>query len=124
MGIIKLNKIPIWKRSFRKDIENKVILMNKEYAFFQETNNVGYLQQAGNKLFSIVENYLQLKYSHRINSYNELKILVKNNKNDRLLLIMAVQLHYFFYNGEVQMPRDEAELIFKEVNKRMMARLK
>jgi len=119
-----MNKIPIWKKSFRKDIKNKVILMNKEYALFQETNNVGYLQQAGNKLFSIVENYLQLKYSHRVNSYTELKILVKNNNNDYDLLIKAVQLHYFFYNGEIQMPRDEAEYYYKEVNKKIIARLK
>ena len=117
-------KTPVWKKGFRKDIKNKFILMDNEYALFQETNNVGYLQQAGNKLFSIVENFLQLKYSHRVKSYGELKILVRNNKNDYKLLLNAVQLHYFFYNGEVQFPRDEAEFIFKEVHKRMVRRLK
>ena len=112
-----------WKKKFNVDIENKWALMNDEYQNYLRTNNIGYLQQAGNKLFLIVENYLQIKYMHRINNYRELKLLIRNNVNDYDLLVSASQLHYFFYNGEVQMQRDEAEFFYLKIHKKTKIRL-
>jgi len=112
-----------WKKSFKNDIATKWDLMNNEHSMYEQTNNVGYLQQAGNKLFSIVENFLQMKYDYRVKSYSELKSLVVHNENDYDLLVNAAQLHYFFYNGEVQFPRDEAEYYYKNVYKIMKRRL-
>lgn len=113
-----------WKKSFALDVENKWQLMNDEYNNYLSTSNVGYLQQACGKMFSIVENFLQLKYLYRISNYGELKALVKNNKNDYELLLESAQLHYFYYNGEVHMQKDEAEFFYKKVYGKMKLRLK
>ena len=104
-----------WKHLFRKDIESKIRVAEQEYQRYHQTRKVIYLQQAGNKMFSAVENFLMLKYNRRARSYQELARLVRNNKNDRILLKLAATLHYFFYNGELQMLRWEAESNYREV---------
>ncbi len=113
-----------WKSYFKKDIENKYKLMINEYSQYENTDNIDYLQQAGNKLFNIVKNYLQVKYNKRMGTYNELKLLVRNNKNNYELLLESAQLRYFFYNGELQMQRDEAEHFYKKVLQKINSRLK
>jgi len=113
-----------WKNVYKKDIKFKLDFGEKEYNLYKKTGYIIYLQQSGNKLFSAVENYLQLKYNKRIKSYQDLKQIIKNNKNDKNLLTLASQLHYFFYNGDLQMDKDDAKNLYILVRDKLKNRLK
>ena len=113
-----------WEQSFKKDISQKVIYAEKEYEDYITTGYMIYLQQAGNKLFSAVENWLMLKYKKRVRSYQELLLMVNNNSIDAFLLTQALQLHYFFYNGELQMSKREAEIVYKNVLRKIKQRVR
>ena len=112
-----------WKRVFRKDIKEKLRKSQNEFNRYKSTQRIIYLQQAGNKLFSLIENILQIKYGKRIKNYQQLRHLVKDNKNDKQLLLQAVQLHYFYYNGELHMPYYDAEDIYKIVRNKIKGRI-
>jgi hypothetical protein len=112
-----------WEKSFTKDISEKLIYAEKEFQLYQDTGYVIYLQQAGNKLFSAVENWLMLKYKKRVRSYQQLLQLIQTNQVDSLLAAQASQLHYFFYNGELQMSKQEAVILYKNVYRKMKQRV-
>jgi hypothetical protein len=103
-----------WTNSFEEDISQKLNQAHAEFLTFQKTQQIIYLQQAGNKLFSAIENFLMCKYKTKVKSYKELQQLVFKNKTELRLLRNAAQLHYFFYNGELQMNRLDATETFKE----------
>ena len=113
-----------WKNAFRRDIESKLIEADIEYSKFRQTNKIVYFQQAGNKLFSIVENYLMMKHNRRVKSYKTLFNLVEHNSHDILLLKEAAQLHYFFYNGELHIPLFEAMNYYNIVRNKIRSRLR
>jgi hypothetical protein len=113
-----------WKSVFKKDIESKLKYAEIEFKEYKRTGYIIYLQQSCNKLFSAVENYMMLKYNIRVKSYQELKQIVINNKNDKVLLAQVSQLHYFFYNGDLQMDRDEAEILYIDIKNKLKNRLK
>lgn len=108
-----------WKNTFRKDVSEKMKAAASEYALFQKTGSTLYLQQAGNKLFSAVENYLMLKHNKKARNYQHLKQLIAHSPEDKQLLTDAVQLHYFFYNAQLQMETDEAEVFYHRVLEKM-----
>jgi len=112
-----------WEKVFTKDINDKLEHADKEYNKYKETGYIIYMQQASNKLFSAVENYMMLKYNKRVKSYRQLVIMIKHNRNDSILMAQVVQLHYFFYNGELQMTKDEAELLYIDIRKKIKVRL-
>lgn len=112
-----------WKSYFKKDIIKKMSESKKEYDNFKNTASIIYLQQAGNKIFSIVENYLILKYNNRVKSYKQLYHMI-SSKADKQILFEANQLHRFFYNGELQMEVFEADRLYLTVYNKMKARLK
>jgi len=113
-----------WKMIFRKDIKDKLHESFREYTQYKKTGKVVYLQQAGNKLFSVVENWLMVKYNVRVSSYQELRGVVKNNKNDRRLLAKVSRLHYFYYANIVyDDPNDIAES-YLEIYEIMKRRIK
>jgi len=116
-------KIKGWQSKFVLDIKNKFKVANLEYEQYKQTGCIIYLQQAGNKLFSVVENYLMVKNDYRVRSYQQVLKLVENNNYDLELLTQAVQLHYFFYNGDLYMDKNTAEKIFKIVMKKMRGRI-
>lgn len=113
-----------WKDMFKKDIRDKLRESKKEYDEYVSTNQVVYLQQAGNKLFSVVENYLMLKYNTRVRSYDDLKILVKNNSFDIKLLKKVSLLHYFFYQNEIEGDADSYAVLYVEIYDIMKGRVK
>lgn len=113
-----------WMLVFKKDISMKLKHADDEYNLYKNTNNLIYLQQACNKLFSAVENYLMLKYKKRVRSYSQLRELVKDNEYDIEILTEAVQLHYFFYNADLQMDRYTAENMFKIVRRKIKNRMR
>lgn len=113
-----MTKIQNWKRVFVKDIKIKLVHSKKEFDLYKTTSSIIYLQQASNKLFSVVENYFMLKYRNRVKSYRQLFEMVVHNSKDKMLLIEANQLHRFYYNGELQMQSYEAvELYMRVYNK-------
>ena len=110
-----------WKTKFKKDIKTKFKHALLEFKKYKKTNQLIYLQQACNKLFSVVENYLMLKYKKRVRSYKRLREIINNKDKD--LLFKAVQLHYFYYNSDLQMSRYEAEDGFQVVYRQMKSLL-
>jgi len=112
-----------WEKVFTKDINDKLEHADKEYNKYKETGYIIYMQQASNKLFSAVENYMMLKHNKRVKSYRQLVIMIKHNRNDSILMAQVVQLNYFFYNGELQMSKDEAELLYIDIRKKIKVRL-
>lgn len=113
-----------WKDVFRRDYQSKVTESRKEYNKFRQTNQIIHLQQACNKLFSAVENYLMLKYSQRHTNYQRVRDMVSSNAHDLLLLTEANQLHRFYYNAELQMDRYDAETLYKNTLTKFMNRLR
>ena len=113
-----------WETVFKKDIKQKLLYAEKEYSQYKQTGYIIYLQQAGNKLFSVVENWLMLKHKKRVRGYQQLVNIVSQNNNDSFLLAQSVQLHYFFYNGELQMSKQEAEILFKNISRKMKNRIR
>lgn len=113
-----------WKDIFRKDIESKITVAEQEYQKYKDTKKMIYLQQAGNKIFSAVENYLMIKYNKRTKNYYSISKLVENNKDDKALLRLASRLHYFFYEGELQMFKWEAEGYYKDVRDTLKNRMR
>lgn len=106
-----------WKEEFKKDVKVKLKASEKEYKKYKQTSSIIYLQQACNKLFSAVENYLMVKYKKRVRSYKKLRSVVKGPA-DKKLLRDAAQMHYFYYNGRLQMEEFDAADYYNDVRKR------
>ena len=122
----KLSKInpSKWKDVFYKDIRIKLKHSSIEFKLYQQNGRIIHLQQACNKLFSATENYMMLKYKHRVRSYQQLLDIVSKNNVDSVLMSQVGQLHYFYYNGELQMSRKEAVILYKHIMKIMKSRIK
>lgn len=113
-----------WEQMFKQDIKDKLIESKKEFDVYKSTGKIVYLQQAGNKLFSVVENFMMLKYKTRVRGYQDLRELVKDNTFDKRLLSKTAQLHYFFYSGTVQGEPDEFADMYLEIYEVMKSRVK
>jgi len=113
-----------WRDKFIVDVKNKLKAANLEFKQYKQTSSIIYLQQAGGKIFSVVENYLMVKHDYRARSYADLYEKIKSNSHDLLLLKDAFQLHKFFYNGDLQMPVYQAEDEFIRISAILEARIK
>jgi hypothetical protein len=113
-----------WKTIFLIDSRAKLTESKKEFVRYKATGKVVYLQQACNKLFSVVENWLMVKYDVRVQSYQQLRGVVKNNAYDRVLLSKASQLHYFYYENVLRGEPEEFEDMYLEVYKVMKERIR
>ena len=112
-----------WRSIFKEDMEQKLRESKKEFDRYKSTGKIVYLQQAGNKLFSVVENWLMVKHNVRVISYQELRRVVKKNKYDRYLLSKAAQLHYFYYENKLRGEAEEFEDIYTEIYDKMKNRV-
>jgi hypothetical protein len=113
-----------WKKLFIKDVREKFEVALDEFNDYEEKKDLIYLQQAGNKMFSAVENILMLKYGQITGGYKPLLNIVKNNKDDVELLIQAMILHKFFYNSDLFMDKLTIEKTFIIVKNKMEYRIK
>src|SRR3990170_4614321 len=95
-----------WKMVFRRDFKEKLRQIQAEYDRYKATDRLINLQQAGEKLFSAVENYLMLKYEERKYSYGALIGMKRMGGKDRVWLANAAALHEFFYNADADETRD------------------
>lgn len=119
-----MTNVKNWQSYFKQDVKNKFIVSQEEFEKYKHTSSIIYLQQACEKMFSVVENYFMIKYEYRAKSYGDLYAKVRSNSNDVELLRKAFQLHQFFYNGEVQMPKYIAEDEFIHISLLMKSRIK
>ena len=94
----------------------------EEHAKFKSTDNVVWLQQAGEKLFCALENYIQYLHQIQTGSFEETKNLVRE-KALRNLLYRARDLHRFFYNERNEMNIEDADELYEEVYKKVKARI-
>ena len=108
LGVVRLN------------MKNMVGYSRKEFAEYKRSGDVVLLQQAGEKLFSAVENYISLKFDVAIISFYDAKSLVNKDKKWRDLLYDARDLHKFFYNGEGEMSLERAEKLYNSVLGRLL----
>jgi len=113
-----------WKEIYQQDIEEKLRVSYDEYLLYKKTNEVVYLQQAGNKLFSIVENYLMLKYKSKVNTLEDIWVLINNNDSDAYLLSESTRLHYFYYENITSDDPKSIEYIYKKLYKKLKNRIK
>lgn len=94
-----------------------------EFKEYKKTNDIIYLQQAGEKLFNALENYIQYTDKIRYNSFYEFTQNVKE-KPLRKLLYDAKRLHQFFYNGELEMKLEDAEDEYIRISTILKGRIK
>lgn len=112
-----------WEKIFKEDIKAKLLESKIEFEKYKSTNKIVYLQQAGNKIFSVVENWLAIKNNIKPHSYQHLRDIVKNNRNDRILLSKAAQLHYFYYENVLRGEPQEFEDMYIEIYDIMKGRM-
>ena len=112
-----------WIEKFKNDVKEKVKASKVELNNYENTSRIIFLQQACEKLFSAVENFLMYKYRYRARSYQELYNKASISKIDSELLAQSVQLHYFFYNGTLQTDEQSIKLIFNSVMRKLENRI-
>lgn len=93
-----------------------------EYAKFNKTKNIVYLQQAGEKLFNAIESYIQYKRKVNVDSFYELKNLA--TKSQKKLLYKGRELHRFFYNGLNEYDIETAERKYLKLYKQLKNKTK
>lgn len=96
---------------------------NLEFKEYKKSGDIIYLQQAGEKLFNAVENYIQFVQQTRYSSYYELTVHTKE-KSLRRLLYDTKRLHQFFYNGELEMREEDAMYEFIRLSTLLELRIK
>ena len=94
-----------------------------EHNKYKQTKNVVYLQQACEKLFNALENYIQYINKIMVKSFFEIKNLVKE-KSLRKLLYDGQDLHRFFYRGELEMNVEDVIDLYLSVYERLNDRIK
>lgn len=94
-----------------------------EFEEYKRTGDIVFLQQAGEKLFNALENYIQYVQITRYASYYEMHLNVKE-KPLKKLLYDAKRLHQFFYNGELEISKDYAEEEYIRISALLETRIK
>jgi len=95
----------------------------QEFNKYKQTKNIIYLQQAGEKLFNVVENYISYINKIRIEYFKQARSLIKQ-KNLIKLLYDARDLHRFFYHGVNEMFEQDAKELYESVLRRVEDRVK
>jgi hypothetical protein len=112
-----------WSNKFDKDVKSKLQASEIEYKNYKDNNNLIFLQKAGEKLFSAVENHLMIKYNQLHKSHNDIRIMISGNNNDKILFEDADILHKFFYNSDLVISRYGAEVKYRQVLSKLKARM-
>jgi len=107
----------------KENMKNMLKYSKQEYQQYRKNNNVIYLQQASEKLFSVVENYISFINQIRIEYFQQARKLISEKALIRLLYD-ARDLHRFFYHGINEMIEVDAEELYLSVLKRIEIRVK
>lgn len=95
-----------------------------EFNKFKSTKNTIYLQQSGEKLFNVVENYISLINKMKIDSFYDAKQLVIKDKPLQNLLFNARELHRFFYHGINEYNIGYVEDLYKDILQKTEERIR
>lgn len=94
----------------------------EEHDKYKSSGNIILLQQAGEKLFCVLQCYVQYLHQIQTGSFEETKNLVRE-KALRNLLYRARDLHRFFYNEQNEMNVEDAEDLYLEVYQKTKSRV-
>ena len=107
----------------KQNMLNMIKASKQEFEKYKSTKDIVLLQQAGEKLFNALENYIQFVNKIEAFSFYGIKTIVKE-KSLRDLLYDARDLHRFFYRGENEMNEEDAEDLYVNVKNRIEERIK
>lgn len=107
----------------RENLLNMIKYSKQEYNTYKQTKNIVYLQQAGEKLFNALENYISFINKTRVEYFQQLRTMIKE-KSLVKLLYDARDLHRFFYHGTNEMIEQDANIIYQSVLNRIENRIK
>lgn len=110
-------------QAVRRNMTSMLDYAEREFKQYKKTGDVVYLQQAGEKLFNAIENYIQYVNRMRYENFYEIQRSIKEKPLKRLLYD-ARNLHRFFYNGELEMTPEYAEEEFIRISALMKGRVK
>jgi hypothetical protein len=108
----------------KENIKNMMKYSKNEYQKYKKTRNIIYLQQAGEKLFNAIENYIGLANKVFVDSFYSAKQLTMRNKPLRKLLYDGRALHRFFYNSTNELDAYEAESLYIRTYKNLNERIR
>lgn len=95
-----------------------------EYNKYKSTKDIVYLQQAGEKLFNVIEGYISIINKIQIMSFFQAKKLTIQEPSLRRLLYDGRTLHRFFYNALNELDENEACKLYESVLNRIEERVK
>lgn len=101
-------------RIIKENMRNMLKYSKLEYAEYKKTQDIILLQQAGEKLFNAIENYIEDYYQVKVDSFYELTNLTKEREL-RDLLYKGRELHRFFYNAENEYDVRTAEIKYNQL---------
>ena len=107
----------------KQNMLNMIKASKQEFDRYKSTKDIVLLQQAGEKLFNALENYIQFVNKNMAGSFYEIKGLIKE-KSLRKLLYDAKDLHIFFYRGELEMNKEDVIDLYLNVRNRIEERIK
>jgi len=89
-----------------------------EFDRYNKTSNIVYLQQAGNKLFGVIENLIEYIEQRDYNVYGQ---FMKYTQSQELknLLRKAKELHLFFYGGLNEGNPDDIKKVYLDIYKKI-----
>lgn len=107
----------------KENMLNMLKYSKLEYKQYKSTKNIIYLQQAGEKLFNVLEGYLSYINSVRIEYFQQAMGLIKE-KSLIKLLYDARDLHKFFYHGINERREEDADILYNSVLDRIETRIR
>ena len=106
----------------KENMLNMLKYSKEEYKQYKSTKNIIYLQQAGEKLFNVIEGYLSFINKVRIEYFQQARGLIKE-KSLAKLLYDTRDLHRFFYHGTNERLESEANELYQSVLNRIENRI-
>ena len=108
----------------KENMKSMLKYSKSEYNKYKSTENIIYLQQAGEKLFNVIENYVGVINNIQIQNFQDALQRTFKEKPLQNLLYDARNLHRFFYNSTNEYTIEKAEEIYKSVLERIENRIK
>lgn len=108
--------------AIKENMYNMLKYSKEEYDRYKKTDNVVWLQQAGEKLFCVMGCYIQYMHSMKVESFTELKSLIRERPLRRLLY-NARDLHKFFYNQNDFMNAEDADELYLDTYNKVKSRI-
>jgi len=95
----------------------------REYDQYKSSKNQIYLQQACEKLFSALNNYIEIVNNTRISGAPDVKRLVVKEKSLAELYYDCLGLHRYFYTGDYDVDVGFIESKYLESYKKLQQRI-